>query len=98
MKVVMPEIKENWSEEEKDYFLNEVKNIYWVMECAMGAIEETYKKDSVRFKEMRKLTNDVIEDLKQTLIKSKVSKHDVCFHNLDWMWEDREKAVVDFFN
>ena len=97
MKVVLPKIKQNWNEEEKDAFLNEIKDIYWVMNCAMGLIENSYKDDSVRFQEMKKITNDVIEDLKKILIESKVTGYDVCYHNLDWMWEDRINAMNELF-
>ena len=97
MKVVLPKIKKNWTKKDKDVFLNEIKDIYWVMNSAMGLIENSYEADSVRFKEMNKITTDVIEDLKEILIESKVTAHDVCYHGLDWMWEDRINAMDEFF-
>lgn len=90
MKVVMPEIKDNWTKEEKDTFLFELNDIFWVAESAMGLIEERYSENSQRFQEMKTIRDNIVEDLKATIIASKVTSRDVCFHNLDWLWENRD--------
>jgi hypothetical protein len=37
----------------------------WLCRCALGAVEETFKKDSVRVLEMKELTDKIMNQVKQ---------------------------------
>lgn len=44
-----------------------VKEVCWVVNCAMAAIEENYPKNSVRYIEMQSLCRDMLKQIKSQI-------------------------------
>ena len=68
--------------------VQDIKEAMWIINCAMDAIEKTYPKDSVRYKQMESHYEEGLKDLRFQLTsmipRPKWSEID----NLNWLWPD----------